>query len=1462
MVTALPLYSQQSVRFHPDPHLFIQEIEDLFGRKPANQVKQNIQELERLQRTGQIEENQWIDLASLANQLDRLERRPANYINQLIRSFCAVVTFTDQPEDYRYWSEQLTNMLSVSKPSLRLTISFLENTEAFVKEGILFKASFITWKTHGNIQFGRDTAFHFILRNTELIALDRKDSIVIFSTSGKYYPDHQLFVGKGGEITWEQLGIPKDQVKVRLNHYRLNLSQSSVDIDSVNLIDRRYFNEPILGRVENKILYGINPNLATYPKFTAYGYNNRIKNIFPEMDYTGGFMIQGKSLIGTGTSEKRSTLQIFREGTPLFRIAATHFDFQTVMARAVNAEATIYIESDSIFHPGILFQYNSTQDEVSLSRDGKGLSPSRFFDTYHDFDLDANLISWNRTDTIITISNLPGKSENRVLFESSDFFHIGRYNEILLADRIHPVVAIKKAADQMGTHFYTLDDLARSMEKPNHLVEQMLLRLSFMGFVRYNPDTKAIEVLDRSYNFIEKNATIQDYDSLRFESVTKHPIINARLDIQNGKMKVVGVQEIILSQTRNVIIYPQEQTVTLLKGRDILFDGEIHGGVLKLSGENFVFSYQDFAIRLNNLNQLNFNVFKQDSSDGSGKQLIEVASAIESTQGALYIDQANNKSGLKAEDYPEYPQFATDTFAYIYFDHPDIVGGAYPRESFYFRIDPFVMANMYDPAFADSLRLPGQFVTAGIFPPIELEMRYLEDHTMGFKALETPEEGIPVYNGKGKFFEKIQMSQAGLIGTGALEYLESRMESDTFLFLPDQVTSLVNTFAITQNDDSPGHPGISGEKLPVTWQPGQNKLIASSTTGPFLMYEGVELDGEIILTPKGLGGSGKVQYGRYHVTPESILFLADSFTADESLLKILGRQQDKNDGNLEAINFNASINLKNQRAQLFGIDTSSQVIFHRNQFKALPKSVEIDLDTETLKMESPVLCQARSKSDSLQIPAKEAIYGLSNNHLEATGVTFIDVADVRIYPDQEVLSISEGGKIDRLTNATMASRDTSLPHRFSQVFNDTATTEIYTGSGNYHYTDIAGRDFSIWFPSISSGDKGISSADGSVPKGEDFALSPAFRYYGEVFWDNSRVPLLFNGYAQMMQPCRNIPLQWIHFEDIIYPDSVCIPIDSTTINDEGNTLFNGFYLANQPVELYSTFAGSHLRYSDVPVLKASGKLWYDQGAQVYRITSTAKLKNPDLGGPLLTWNPGNCTTEATGIIDPQVDLGQVKIKGAGRLSHDLTQDTISSDLILTMDFYLDNKALEYMARSINSASTLEPVNYSTAGFRQNLRELAGKVRSEELLNQLSLAGRWRRIPEEFLHTLVFTDIQLRWNPETGTYQSVGKLGLGAIQGTQVNKRLNGYLEIVHRRGGGSFNLYLEIDRQGYFFFTYSRGVMQCISGPTFDRFNTLMKDVKESKRTVDGGPDEQPYQFYPGQERQVQEFLRRLRVER
>ncbi|MFO7615837.1 MAG: hypothetical protein R6V75_01145, partial [Bacteroidales bacterium] len=743
IVTAFPVYGQESLRFHPDPKLFIQDVENLFGGKPPEEVKQTLQELEILQRKGRIEENQWIDLADKANLLDRLGGRPIQHINLLIKSFTAVISFSEQPNDYRYWSGQLNQLLANDQKTLNRTTDFLQGTRAFIREGILFQSTIIKWKVRQEgARFARDTAFHYVIRETSLAGIDGGDSTVIFSTSGRYYPEHRIWIGTGGEITWEPLGIPKEQLMVRINRYQLNLAQSGIAIDSVNLIDRRYFKTAVPGRVESKILYGMNPDLAGYPRFTAYGLDNRIKDIYPGMDYEGGYSLQGKRVVGTGLPEKRSTLQVFSGGSPLFRIASTHFVFQPDNARALNSEASIYLESDSIFHPGILFQYHIARDEITLSRDGKGLSASRFFNSYHDFDLDADRISWKRGDSTMVISGLLGAVENRAVFESEDFFNIQRYNEILIADKIHPVSAVKRAADFIGTRFYTLADLARHMDKADHLVEEMLLRLSFFGFVRYSTETKIVEVLDRTYDFIAKNAGLQDYDNLRFESVTKPPAVNAQLFLKSGRMKVMGVKEIVLSQSRHVFVYPTNQTVVLLKGRDLLFDGEIQGGTTTITGQDFVFSYSDFSVRMNRLNQLKLSVFELPPQGNAEPGLVEVTSFIEKTRGTLYIDHAENKSGLKTEDYPQYPVIATDTFSYVYYDRRDIVNGAYTRDSFFFRIDPFVMGGMFDLAFAESLKLPGRFETAGIFPPLELALTYQKDRSLGFSTLETPDEGL------------------------------------------------------------------------------------------------------------------------------------------------------------------------------------------------------------------------------------------------------------------------------------------------------------------------------------------------------------------------------------------------------------------------------------------------------------------------------------------------------------------------------------------------------------------------------------------------------------------------------------------------------------------------------------------------------------------------------------------------
>lgn len=1467
-----PLSGQESIRFHPDPKLFLQEVKDLFGNRRPEEAGALLAKLETLQDKGRIEENQWIDLANKANKLDRLGARPFPHYFLFLQSFIDVNGFSANPDNYRSWSRYLGQLLAREQKNLNPVEEFLGFTRNFIRDGILFQSNTIRWKTRqSNAQFGVDSTFFVQINDTYLAGVGGGDSTLIKSTSGKYYPESRIWSGEGGKITWERLGIDENQVIVKINLYRLNLVQSVYSIDSVNLVDKRYFPEPLLGRVENKILLGVSPDQAGYPRFTSYDLKNRIKNLYPGLDYEGGFSLQGKKVIGTGLPTQKSILTIFN-GQDLFgRIASTYFSFQSDIARGLNSEVSIYIDTDSIYHPGLLFQYSAARKEVSLIRDGQGLSPSRYFNTYHDFDIDVPVIRWKQGDTVVTMSGMLGSAENRAAFESADFFNMERYNEILMADKKHPVSAVKQAADRMNSRTYTLSDLAGIMKKPEHLVEEMLLRLSFLGFVRYNSETRIVEVQERTYDFLAKNSGKQDYDVIRFESVHAPPAVNAVLNLTNHKLTVYWVKEIELSNARNVRFYPRDQKVEILRGRDMMFNGVVDAGSIRFTGEDFHFLYNDFAIGSDSLSKINIRVFDKNKSKSGLPEPVDVTSVIENTAGRLLIDKPDNKSGKKAEDHPEYPVFSADSVAYVYYDQKDILGGVYKRDSFFFRLDPFVLRGLNSPTISDTLNFPGRFVTAGIFPPMNLALSHQPDHSLGFATLETPEEGLPIYNGKGRFYKTLGMSRAGLRGAGRLDYLNSSLVSDNLLFLPDQVITVANSFMVVKDTVDAGNPQTSGQQMDVTWKPASNKLTARGKDSPLSLYGDVKFDGEVILEPTGFSGNGIIRFDRYTISSTDFRFFENTFNATASEFRILkdtvmqlaGSEASRVTGyDAAGHQYNALVDMQERTAYFEPSGSGSSIDFPVNQFNAKPVSFDLNMRAHFLRMKEPEMRLARMKTDSLIIRAGTADYLIPEKIIEAHRVENINVADIRIFPFNQDITIRDAAKIDTLLNATIINPDTAFHHRISQSSIRILDHRTYQAKGYYQYRDIAGREFPVWFSDIRPDTAGISRGQGTLKEEDRFSLSPAFLYYGAVDWTNNEPLLHFDGYTQLTHTCKGITPQWIRFADRIDPDSVSIPIDSVTVNQDKIRLFKGFYLSNQPIELYSTFVGPHIRYSDHPVITAEGRLWYDEPSGQYRLTSAAKMASPETDGPMLVLDAINCITVATGKFDFGVDLGQVKLGGAGKMVHNLMQDSVKTNMILTADFFFDPKILDYMTRSINNAGNLEPVNYASPEFRTSFRELLGKTKADELLDQLGMLGRWRKTPEEFMHTLVFSDLSLKWNPETGSYQSFGKLGIANINGTPVNKKINGFLEIVHRRGGDSFSLYLELERQGYFFFTYSRGLMQCLAGPKYERFNTMIRSAKESKRVQKVESGQQPYQFYPGQYRQVQEFLRRFNVER
>jgi len=116
-----------------------------------------------------------------------------------------------------------------------------------------------------------------------------------------------------------------------------------------------------------------------------------------------------------------------------------------------------------------------------------------------------------------------------------------------------------------------------------------------------------------------------------------------------------------------------------------------------------------------------------------------------------------------------------------------------------------------------------------------------------------------------------------------------------------------------------------------------------------------------------------------------------------------------------------------------------------------------------------------------------------------------------------------------------------------------------------------------------------------------------------------------------------------------------------------------------------------------------------------------------------------------------------------------------------------------------------------------------------------LLGNVREFPEELKKTMVFTQLRLQWNRSNRSYQSVGKIGVGNLFGHQINRLVDGMIEITKRPGGDFMDIYLKLDDQNWFYFGYTRELMQVLSSDqTFN--DRLVKLPEKQRKLVDKRP--------------------------
>ena len=267
---------------------------------------------------------------------------------------------------------------------------YLEQFGLITHDRILFQSSSFNWYVSDTLlRLEFDTALALVYKKTDLACASKKDTSRIYHTDGRFYPVSETWIGSKGRVTWERLGMDRDSIYADLSEYQANLRTSDYHADSVRFVNKKYFKEPLFGQFDDRVLSSPPGPGSSFPQFSSYLKNYEIKNLFKNMDYVGGFSVEGLKVIGSGEINANASIIISRKGKVLAQIRSNAFQIDGDKLSANPAALSIFTNGDSIYHPGLQLKYFDEKRQLVMFSSESGLSQSPFFNGYHEIDMDC-----------------------------------------------------------------------------------------------------------------------------------------------------------------------------------------------------------------------------------------------------------------------------------------------------------------------------------------------------------------------------------------------------------------------------------------------------------------------------------------------------------------------------------------------------------------------------------------------------------------------------------------------------------------------------------------------------------------------------------------------------------------------------------------------------------------------------------------------------------------------------------------------------------------------------------------------------------------------------------------------------------------------------------------------------------------------------------------------------------------
>ncbi len=1090
-----------------------------------------------------------------------------------------------------------------------------------------------------------------------------------------------------------------------------------------------------------------------------------------------------------------------------------------------------------------------------------------FTNTYHQLEMDVDMIEWTLKDTVMTMEMLGAKQQVPAYFNSMLSYNEADYIRLKGAFPFHPLQVITNYCNKNKTKEFSASALADATKQKQNTIESSLSFLQKKGFVVFNQNSSTYSLTEKAklYQFARQEK--KDYDVIFIKSVavtkpadpSKEPIkalpYNGSLNLNDNKLTVAGVDKVVLSDSNDVFFEPKERKIVFTKNRNIVFDGTLKTNNYIFNGREFEFNYEKFNLKLEHIDSIEFTIEVYDSVTKTMKRE-KMDNKLSYSKGTLSIDEPTNKSGIKRN--PRYPHFDANHGASVLFSNADILNGVYDS-TFRYLIPPFAVDSLSGD-MESNVSFDGEFVSGGVFPPIPQKLEVMNDRGFGFNH-KVPEEGYPIYGGLGRFYGKIAMSKSGLRGEGKIVFLNTTLESLDFVFYRDSVKGL-GDIAITKPGTNPKtgsdikFPACTVTDYEMSWYPSLDSMHITNYDNAFKLFnDEVDLSGALIITSKGMKGTGLVETNGSLTISKNFLFKETSLGATkaqfEILTNIVGKPALKSDY--------VNIDIDLAKKQAFFSPTEEG--YASNNFPYLKYKTSLndgfwDMEKKIVTMEKPYemdlkdsyFYSTKKSQDSLVFNAEKAYYYIDSLTLKIEGVEQIKIADAMVYPENKKIEIKENAKITTLKNAVIIMDTLNEYHTLIHGEIDINSRNDLDGHASYRYVNFEEDTIPIKFSDFKleaiKTESGLveyhTIARGVVEESDTFMVAPQMIFKGDVVMYAHRRLLSIDGYIKLDLHGKVKSNNWMRYKNASDSDVILIDLESQENKNDLKLITGVFYDANAQ-DYYALFIGDKKSEGDLALFSASGYLTHDAEKREFEVIDKVRLDSKSYIGNLFGYIEKEEIYKQEGkftIINQAPTLPhhyQLLFGGAG-------QNVIAdSSLILKGLANLNfetipqvyeqigikfKEMLKYLppAKTIRLSDTLYHAIGDLAGQKEALKYKETCSKEYVALN---------KVVKLFDLGLTFNDLSLEWDASRKTWHSKGPIGLVSVGGQDINTFVKGYLEIIKTSEEDHVNFYLEANPDLWYYFKYSENSLRIYTSDA--QLTTLIQSKNTESKNMSKG---------------------------